>query len=203
MAKIEAGCKLADFSFNTPFESDVKLSEKAKGAKKTILLFLRYYGCTLCQLDIREYANAYDRIKAKDAQLLVVLQSPASTINAQMKKEDLPFDIICDPDMGLYKEFELGVAASKEEMIRPEDMPKMGEKRAKMEEYGLSHGAYEGEEMQFPGTGCVFFISRSIQNQTAARNPVQSAPCSFHSPEGTIKQGDTPSTDPVPKEESA
>ena len=108
-------------------------------------------GCTLCQLDIREYANAYDRIKAKDAQLLVVLQSPASTINAQMKKEDLPFDIICDPDMGLYKEFELGVAASKEEMIRPEDMPKMGEKRAKMEEYGLSHGAYEGEEMQFPG----------------------------------------------------
>ena len=151
MAKIEAGCKLADFSFNTPFESDVKLSEKAKGAKKTILLFLRYYGCTLCQLDIREYANAYDRIKAKDAQLLVVLQSPASTINAQMKKEDLPFDIICDPDMGLYKEFELGVAASKEEMIRPEDMPKMGEKRVKMEEYGLSHGAYEGEEMQFPG----------------------------------------------------
>ena len=129
MAKIEAGCKLADFSFNTPFESDVKLSEKAKGAKKTILLFLRYYGCTLCQLDIREYANAYDRIKAKDAQLLVVLQSPASTINAQMKKEDLPFDIICDPDMGLYKEFELGVAASKEEMIRPEDMPKMGEKQ--------------------------------------------------------------------------
>ena len=87
MAKIEAGCKLADFSFNTPFESDVKLSEKAKGAKKTVLLFLRYYGCTLCQLDIREYANAYDRFKEKDAQLLVVLQSPASTINAQLTKE--------------------------------------------------------------------------------------------------------------------
>ena len=62
MAKIEAGCKLADFSFNTPFESDVKLSEKAKGAKKTVLLFLRYYGCTLCQLDIREYANAYEDV---------------------------------------------------------------------------------------------------------------------------------------------
>mgnify|MGYP000175990825 CR=1 FL=1 len=123
MAKIEAGCKLADFSFNTPFESDVKLSEKAKGAKKTILLFLRYYGCTLCQLDIREYANAYDRIKAKDAQLLVVLQSPASTINAQMKKEDLPFDIICDPDMGLYKEFELGVAASKPQELSVDFFP--------------------------------------------------------------------------------
>ena len=151
MAKIEAGCKLADFSFNTPFESDVKLSQKAKGAKKTVLLFLRYYGCTLCQLDIREYANAYDRFKEKDAQLLVVLQSPASTINAQLTKEDLPFDIICDPDMGLYKEFELGVAASKEAMIRPEDMTKFAAKREKLAEYGLEHGAYEGEEMQFPG----------------------------------------------------
>ena len=60
MAKIEAGTKLTDFSFDTPFESGVKLSDKVKEAKKTVLLFLRYYGCTLCQLDIREYANAYE-----------------------------------------------------------------------------------------------------------------------------------------------
>ncbi len=157
MAKIEAGCKLADFTFNTPFESDVKLSEKVKGADKTVLLFLRYYGCTLCQLDMREYANAYARFKEKNAQLLVVLQSPASTINAQMKQGDLPYDIVCDPDMGLYKEFELGVAASKEAMIRPEDLPAFAAKREKMAEYGLEHGAYEGEEMQFPG----YFILNS------------------------------------------
>ena len=151
MAKIEAGTKLTDFSFDTPFESGVKLSDKVKEAKKTVLLFLRYYGCTLCQLDIREYANAYEQFKAKDAQLIVVLQSPASTINAQMNKGDLPFDIMCDPDMGLYKEFELGVAAPQEAMIRPEDMPKFAEKREKMAQYGLEHGAYEGEEMQLPG----------------------------------------------------
>ena len=160
MAKIEAGCKLADFSFNTAYESGVKLSERVKESKKTVLLFLRYYGCTLCQLDIREYANKYDEFKAKDAQLLVVLQSPASTINAQVKQGDLPFDILCDPDMGLYKEFELGVAGSKEEMISPDELPKMAEKREKMAAYGLEHGAYEGEEMQFPG----YFILDSELN---------------------------------------
>ena len=157
MAKIEAGCKLADFTFDTGFESGVKLSEKVKAADKTVLLFLRYYGCTLCQPDMREYANAYDQFKAKNAQLLVVLQSPPSTIAGQMNKGDLPYDIVCDPDMGLYKEFELGVAASKEEMIRPDDMAAFAAKREKIAEYGMEHGAYEGEEMQFPG----YFILNS------------------------------------------
>lgn len=80
MAQIEAGQKLKDYVFDTAFESDVKLSDKVKNADKTILLFLRYYGCRICQLDMREYAEAYDRIKAKNAQLLVVLQSPVSTM---------------------------------------------------------------------------------------------------------------------------
>lgn len=146
--KLAQACRL---SFNTPFESDVKLSEKAKGAKKTILLFLRYYGCTLCQLDIREYANAYDRIKAKDAQLLVVLQSPRFHHQCPDEEGRPAVRYYLRSRHGPLQGVRAGVAASKEEMIRPEDMPKMGEKRAKMEEYGLSHGAYEGEEMQFPG----------------------------------------------------
>ena len=48
MAQIEAGQKLKDYVFDTAFESDVKLSDKVKNADKTILLFLRYYGCRIC-----------------------------------------------------------------------------------------------------------------------------------------------------------
>lgn len=151
MSQIIAGSKVEDFTFDTPFEQGIKLSEKVKAAKKTYLVFLRYYGCTLCQLDIKEYANAYSRFTEKDAQILVVLQSPPSTISAQQKQGDLPFDIICDADMGLYKVFDLKPAESKEKMIDPADMPKFMEKKQKMEEYGLSHGAYEGIEEQLPG----------------------------------------------------
>ena len=151
MAQIEAGQKLKDYIFDTAFESDVKLSDKVKNADKTILLFLRYYGCRICQLDMREYAEAYDRIKAKNAQLLVVLQSPVSTMQAQTKPGDVPYDIICDPEMKLFKEFGLLVAASKETMVAPEEQAAYDEKRKKFEVYGLVHGAYEGEELQLPG----------------------------------------------------
>lgn len=151
MAQIEAGQKLKDYVFDTAFKSDVKLSDKVKNADKTILLFLRYYGCRICQLDMREYAEAYDRIKAKNAQLLVVLQSPVSTMQAQTKPGDVPYDIICDPEMKLFKEFGLLVATSKETMVAPEEQAAYDEKRKKFEVYGLVHGAYEGEELQLPG----------------------------------------------------
>ena len=151
MTRINTGDKMPDFVFDTPFASGVKLSEKVQQADKTVLLFLRYYGCTLCQLDIHDYAAAYDRIRAQNAQLMVVMQSPPSTINDQIKESDLPFDIVCDPDMGLYKELELGVASSKLTMISPKELPKFAVKRKRMEQLGLEHGAYEGEEMQLPG----------------------------------------------------
>lgn len=166
MTRINAGDKMPDFVFDTPFASGVKLSEKVREADKTVLLFLRYYGCTLCQLDIHDYAAAYDRIRAKNAQLLVVLQSPPSTINAQIKEGDLPFDIVCDPDMGLYKELELGVASSKLTMISPKELPKFAAKRKRMEQLGLEHGAYEGEEMQLPG---YFVLDRDLNILEAHR----------------------------------
>ena len=65
MAQIEAGQKLGEYVFDTAFEKDVKLSEKVKQADKTVLLFLRYYGCRICQLDMRFYADAYDRFKER------------------------------------------------------------------------------------------------------------------------------------------
>ncbi len=151
MAQIEAGQKLGEYVFDTAFEKDVKLSEKVKQADKTVLLFLRYYGCRICQLDMRFYADAYDRFKEKNAQLLVVLQSPVSTMQAQTKPGDVPYDIICDPEMKLFKKFGLLVADSKETMIAPEDQEAYAEKRRLFDEYGLVHGAYEGEELQLPG----------------------------------------------------
>ena len=168
MEKIQAGTKLNDFTFDTPFASGVALSDKVKEADKTVLLFLRYYGCRICQLEMREYTAAYDRLKAKNAQLLVVLQSPVSTMLAQTKPGEVPYDIICDPEMKLFQQFELHVAASKETMTRPEDAEKIAEKRAKYDEYGLVHGAYEGEELQLPG----YFILDGGMNVLEAHRAV-------------------------------
>lgn len=165
MAQIEAGQKLKDYVFDTAFESDVKLSDKVKNADKTILLFLRYYGCRICQLDMREYAEAYDRIKAKNAQLLVVLRALFPPCGPD-QAGDVPYDIICDPEMKLFKEFGLLVAASKETMVAPEEQAAYDEKRKKFEVYGLVHGAYEGEELQLPG---YFLLDREMNVLEAHR----------------------------------
>ena len=75
MAKIEAGCVLGEYTVDTAFESGVKLSDLLKRADKTVLLFLRYYGCRICQLEMRDYTAIYDAFRAKNAQVIVVLQS--------------------------------------------------------------------------------------------------------------------------------
>lgn len=61
-------------------------------------------------------------------------------MQAQTKPGDVPYDIICDPEMKLFKEFGLLVAASKETMVAPEEQAAYDEKRKKFEVYGLVHG---------------------------------------------------------------
>ena len=63
----------------------------------------------------------------------------------------MPYAIICDPEQSLFREFELLVAASKETMTAPEEQEAYAAVRKRFDEYGLVHGAYEGEELQLPG----------------------------------------------------
>ena len=49
---IEKGMKAADFTYCTAFKEGIKLSDKVQEADKTFLIFLRYMGCTSCQVDI-------------------------------------------------------------------------------------------------------------------------------------------------------
>ena len=44
MAKLTVGELMPDFTYETPFAKDLILSETVGRAKKTALLFLRYYG---------------------------------------------------------------------------------------------------------------------------------------------------------------
>ena len=63
MSKLTVGGKLPDFTYDTPFASGVSIADTArKVGGKTALVFLRYYGCTLCQYDIHEFAIQHDKI---------------------------------------------------------------------------------------------------------------------------------------------
>ena len=153
---MKVGDVLPDFTFDTPFEKG-KTLYGAAGGEPVFLLFLRYYGCTVCQLDIRRLKEDYPRFLAKGAKVLVVLQSKPELIAEKQKPGDLPFDIICDPEQKLYRQLEIAPASSKMAMASLGLIKKMSE--AKKE--GLTHGEYEGDELQLPalflldGTGRV------------------------------------------------
>ena len=147
MAKLEIGQIMPDFDYVTPFSTGHTLAETAAKAPKTALVFLRYWGCPLCQYDIHLLAQAHADITAHGGQLLVVLQSDPGSLAEKLGDEQaLPFPIICDPDQKLYQQFDIAPAAS---MAKMADLKMVG-RIVKATKLGFKHGAYEGNEQQLP-----------------------------------------------------
>ncbi len=153
--RLKVGEKIPNFKFCTAFSSDELLSDKAKLADKTVLLFLRYYGCTLCQYDIHVLTENYDKIKSAGGQVLVILQSSPKVIAADIDKNTLPFEIICDENQTLYKQFEISPASSALKLASPSTVAKIAKATAK----GFKHGKYEGNELQLPAC---FIIDKEL-----------------------------------------
>ena len=143
--KRKAGDKMPDFIVDTPFRSGVPLRELT-GGRPTAILFLRYYGCTLCQYDIHQLKVQYEKIASQGAKALVVLQSDPAGMAQQLQPGDLPFEIVCDPQQKLYGELDIRPAKDKMELAGGDALGKI----AKVKEEGFQHGAYEGEELQLP-----------------------------------------------------
>ena len=143
------------YLYNTPYKTDISIADTVKKCNKTAIVFLRYYGCPICQYDIRDFMENYYLIENADGQILVVLQSDREKLAKSLGKNDLSFDIICDPEMALYKEFEIGRAAS---MLKMMDMKTVA-KVAKATFKGIKHGDYEGDEQQLPA---LFIVDRDL-----------------------------------------
>lgn len=147
MAKLNVGEIMPDFTYETPFAKGQTLSETAGRAKKTALLFLRYYGCTLCQYDIHQLQARHGDLTAHGGQVLVVLQSDPRRLAEDLKTpEALPFPLVCDPEGKLYRLLNIEPAAGKAQLADAKVLSKI----AKATAAGFRHGAYEGDELQLP-----------------------------------------------------
>jgi peroxiredoxin len=158
MAKLSAGDQFPNFSVLTAKETEIQTSELLKGAEKTIFWVLRYVGCTSCRYDIHLIKENYQKFTAKNAQVVVVLQSPPETIKADLAGDEVPYEIISDPAQRFYKRFSIEAADTKEGLRPPaSDTAGLAKIQAKMENVkasGFVHGKYEGDEFQLPA----FFI---------------------------------------------
>lgn len=144
MPKIKTGELMPNFVFQTPFEPNVELKD-AVGQGKTAILFLRYYGCTLCQYDMKLLKDHYGEITEEGGNFMVVLQSDPEKMALDIDKDSFPYKIICDPDRTLYQMFQITPAGTKEELGGGNVL----EKVARAREH-FTHGDYEGDELQLP-----------------------------------------------------
>ncbi|MDR1934040.1 MAG: AhpC/TSA family protein [Candidatus Accumulibacter sp.] len=144
MPRLRAGENGIDFTFDTPWEKEKRFLAENAG-RRSIVFFLRYYGCTACQLELHDLRREYHRFAATGAALYVVLQSEAETIREQADARDIPFTLILDPRQKLYASFQIGSRDPGTERGR-EHLAKM----LRAAELGLSHGKFEGNEYQLP-----------------------------------------------------
>jgi peroxiredoxin len=114
------------------------------GDQKIVLIFSRYFGCPICQLDLKTLLERKVDIEKKGAKILYITQSGEQVARKYIEKEKISFAVIPSSKDELYTEYGLGLMTA----------GAFTKVRAKLKEalkLGIEHGEYEGWEKQGPG----------------------------------------------------
>ena len=140
---IKVGDKAPLFKLESYNAGTIDLNELI-GKQKIVLIFSRYFGCPICQLDFNILLEAVPEIKEKGAQLLYVTQSGEKAANEFIERYSVDFPIIPSSRKELYAEYGLG-------LMNAGAAAKVRSKFKEATEKGFVHGEYEGWENQGPG----------------------------------------------------
>lgn len=162
MAKLGVGDQAPGFELES-IDGD-KISLSSFSGRKLVILFGRYFGCPVCQLDFDELCLNIDRIKEK-AELIFFTQSSQESARSYCSSKELGFTVIPVPKVGngykVYDDYGVGNMGlgTTIEILR-----KAGEAK----KLGKVHGDNEGKEMQSPAdfvvdeTGKVIWAHRGL-----------------------------------------
>ena len=118
--------------------------EEIIGDQKIVLIFSRYFGCPICQSDLKIIMERKSEIEAKGARILYITQSGEKIAKEFIENEKIDFPVIPSTKDELYAEWGLGLMTS-------EAVKQIPLKLKDVRKYGLEHGEYEGWEKQGPG----------------------------------------------------
>lgn len=148
MTKLNTGDLFPDFEVIETEKGETTIHEIMNG-RKTMFIFLRYIGCTVCRYDVHQLMLNYSRFHDLNVEVCVIMQSERETVKNDLKDILLPFPLICDPQQSLYKELEINPASSMQELVG-EDGAALQTKAQNAKNAGFTHGIYEGNEQQLP-----------------------------------------------------
>jgi peroxiredoxin len=141
--KIKEGDKAPLFKIDSYNAGTIELGNLI-GKQKIVLIFSRYFGCPICQLDLNILMEKVPEIRKKGAKLLYVTQSGEKIAHEYIENYKIDFPVIPSTKDGLYAEYGLGLMTA----------GAVTQVRSKLKEAtkkGLQHGDYEGWEKQGPG----------------------------------------------------
>lgn len=147
--KLVKGEKMTDFTYLSPYREGEQHLADFLGGKKTYVVFLRYYGCTACRVDMHHFAQRFQDFEEKMTNLMVVLQSDPAVVREEAEIGTFPFELACDPEQNVYKMFEIEPAKSMAKLAGA-GIFKLLSKGSEAKKLGFEHGKYEGDEQQLP-----------------------------------------------------
>ena len=150
MDRLKVGDVAPEIAGNSVNLGFFKLSA-LRGKERVFLVFSRYFGCPLCQLDFKDLLERSEEIQ-KHGRIVYINQSGEESAKNYLRGKVVPFPVILDPKepYPLYKAYGIGDFTS-------EDRPRIIERATEARKQGFQHGAYEGNERQSPAD---FIISK-------------------------------------------
>jgi len=114
------------------------------GKQKIVIIFSRYFGCPICQLDLSEVLQIAPKISEKGAKLLYITQSGKEIALKIIQEKNIAFPVIPSTKDELYATYGLG-------KFTLSAMAALPGKLSAAKKAGFTHGEYEGSETQCPG----------------------------------------------------
>lgn len=117
--------------------------------KPLALIFMRYVGCPVCQMDTIAYKQQYQALKDAGLEIAMVFQSSTENLEQFEVQKVLPFTVLSDPKGSSYKQY--GVDWGITGFLSPKNLSPIFNSFKS----GHKHGKFEGNEFQYPA---VFLI---------------------------------------------
>jgi peroxiredoxin len=143
MPQVKPGDSAPDFTIESVNRGSVTLSDFR--GYKTLLIFSRYFGCPVCQLEfdeLREFLKSHPSLK-----VIYVNQSQPESARKFIEGKGVDFPVIASPKVaGKFELYDLyGVGG-----LGPTSIIEIFLKGRRARMHGKKHGPYEGIETQSP-----------------------------------------------------
>ncbi|MBZ4395190.1 peroxiredoxin-like family protein [Myxococcus sp. MISCRS1] len=116
-SRLQVGEVIAPFLVTTLTQGSLELPLRSAGAL-THLQFRRFAGCPICNLHVRRFAAARERLEAEGVHPVAFFHSTEASMRPY--QGDLPFPVVPDPERRWYRHF--GVEQSRVSALHPRAM---------------------------------------------------------------------------------